>query len=129
VAGVVNPKNELISYRYTAYGDLAPSSPTPCVYGYNAEDTDYSTGLQYLRARYYEFTMGRFVQKDEFKGDFTRPKTFNRYTYCYNSPVILSDPSGYIAMLVAGLIGAAVGAVVGAATEIVPKLIKKEPIN
>jgi len=29
-------------------------SPEPNVFGHNGEATDYSTGLQYLRARYYD---------------------------------------------------------------------------
>ena len=88
--------SEVTTYAYTAYGDLLPDSPTPNAFGYNAEATDYNTGLQYLRARYYNTDTGRFIQKDEYKGDFTQPSTLNRYAYCAGNPVNRIDPSGYI---------------------------------
>ncbi|MEX1377213.1 MAG: hypothetical protein AB1Z23_07030 [Eubacteriales bacterium] len=40
---------------------------------YNADATDYSTCLQYLRARYYSTDSQRFIQEDDYKGRFTRP--------------------------------------------------------
>ena len=95
VSGVVTEASEVTTYAYTAYGDLLPDSPQPSVYGYNAEATDYNTGLQYLRARYYNTNTGRFIQKDEYKGDFTQPGTLNRYAYCAGNPVNRIDPSGY----------------------------------
>ena len=48
-----------------------------------------------LRARYYNTDTGRFIQKDEYKGDFTQPSTLNRYAYCAGNPVNRIDPSGY----------------------------------
>ena len=95
VSGVVTDSSKVINYSYTAYGDLMPDSPTPNTFGYNAEATDFNTGLQYLRARYYNTENGRFIQKDEYKGDFTQPSTLNRYAYCAGNPVKYSDPSGY----------------------------------
>ena len=90
----MNDSSKVINYSYTAYGDLLPDSPTPNAFGYNAEATDYNTGLQYLRARYYNTDTGRFIQKDEYKGDFTQPGTLNRYAYCAGNPVNRIDPSG-----------------------------------
>jgi len=72
-----------------------PDSPVPSVFGYNAEATDYSTGLQYLRARYYDTTVQRFVQEDDYRGRFTRPSSLNRYVYTEGNPVTNIDPSGY----------------------------------
>ncbi|MBN2878409.1 MAG: hypothetical protein JXN65_02155 [Clostridia bacterium] len=67
-----------------------PDSPTPNLLGYNAEATDYSTGLQYLRARYYDTGLQRFVQEDDYRGDFTEPQTMNRW-YIYVG-IYIFDP-------------------------------------
>jgi len=95
VVGTINQDNILTSYAYTAYGELMPKSPKPKVFGYNAEATDLTTGIQYLRARYYDTTINRFFQEDDYRGDFAEPITLHRYIYVGNNPVNRIDPSGY----------------------------------
>lgn len=63
-------------------------------YGYNAESYNPNTGLEYLRARYYNADKGRFFQEDTYLGDITDPLTLNRYAYTKNSPLNYVDPSG-----------------------------------
>ena len=46
---------------------------------YNGEATDITTGLQYLRARYYDPEMGRFVQEDSYLGKTSRPLWRSHY--------------------------------------------------
>lgn len=41
----------------------------------------------------------RFTQSDTWPGQQIQPATLNKYTYTYNDPVNLIDPSGNIAML------------------------------
>jgi len=72
-----------------------PRSPQPHTFGYNAEATDFDTGMQYLRARYYDATAGHFFQEDDYRGRYTYPVSMNRYAYTYNNPVAYIDPSGY----------------------------------
>ena len=48
------------------------------------------TGQYYLRARYYNPTVGRFTQEDTYRGD-----GLNLYAYCENNPVLYYDPSGH----------------------------------
>jgi len=91
VVGAVDSSNQFVSYSYTAYGELMPDSPTPTVFGYNAEATDFVTGLQYLRARYYDAGIGRFTQEDTYRGNILRPESLNRYAYVYNNPVNYVD--------------------------------------
>ena len=56
---------------------------------------DSETGLYYLNARYYDPETGRFISKDDV--DYLEPDSVNGYnlfTYCYNNPIMYSDPSG-----------------------------------
>ncbi len=62
-------------------------------------ERDTETGLDYAQARYYSNTQGRFTSPDPFAGSATigNPQTFNRYVYCGNNPVNLTDPLGMVA--------------------------------
>ena len=86
----------MITYSYDAYGNTTKSNNTlNNPYQYNAEYTDSSTGLQYLRARYYDSSQGRFTTKDTLLGSIEKPLTRNLYTYCGNNPLNITDPSGH----------------------------------
>ena len=70
----------MITYRYDAYGNTTKSNNTlNNPYQYNAEYTDSSTGLQYLRARYYDSSQGRFTAKDTYLGTIPNPLSRNLY--------------------------------------------------
>jgi len=62
----ISQDNIITSYAYTAYGDLMPSSPELQVFGFNGEQIDNVTGMQYLRARYYVTGIQRFMQEDDY---------------------------------------------------------------
>ncbi|MBD5102879.1 MAG: hypothetical protein HDT27_09385, partial [Subdoligranulum sp.] len=68
--------------------------PAP-FYGYNGEQHDPTTGLQYLRARYYAPQNGSFSTQDSFAGLLTDALSQKRYTYVQNNPVTFADPSGH----------------------------------
>jgi RHS repeat-associated protein len=52
-------------YDYDVFGGLRDSSgPQDNDFAFAGEQTDGSTGLQYLRARYYDTTVGRFISRD-----------------------------------------------------------------
>lgn len=53
-----------------------------------------STQLTYLRARYYNSWMGRFISKDTWEGDYNVPMSYNSRLYVYANPINLFDPSG-----------------------------------
>ena len=59
---------------------------------YTGQQYDQEMGQYYLRARYYNPTVGRFLQEDPYHGD-----GLNLYAYCANNPVTYYDPSGYAA--------------------------------
>jgi len=61
---------------------------------YQGQQLDNESSLYYLRARYYDPLIGRFISKDPVKGSLTNPQTQNPYAYSLNNPINLSDPSG-----------------------------------
>ena len=82
--------NEVTEYAYDDYGN---SEDIEEGFGYNGEHKDRS-GLIYLRARYYNPRIGRFLQIDSYKGEDNALATKNRYTYVANNPYKYDDPSG-----------------------------------
>jgi RHS repeat-associated protein len=61
------------------------------------------TGLEYLRARYYAPTVGRFTTRDVWGGDPNAPMSYNAWLYAYADPVKLTDPTGKSAIDLASL--------------------------
>ena len=80
------------SYEYDPYGN-----PT-YFYGYSSNDTnpirysgeyyDAESGLIYLRNRYYNPSVGRFINEDPIKDG------LNWYAYCGGNPIAFFDPMG-----------------------------------
>jgi RHS repeat-associated protein len=88
--------NIVNSYKYDEWGNLLFKDEQ--VYNpirYAGEYFDEESGLYYLRARYYDPTIGRFISKDSYEGDITNPLSLNLYTYVENNPLIYIDPSGH----------------------------------
>ncbi len=56
---------------------------------------DAETGTIYLRARYYDPTIGRFISRDSYAGKKEDPLSLNLYTYCHNNPIIYIDIDGH----------------------------------
>ncbi|MBP2001376.1 RHS repeat-associated protein [Paenibacillus shirakamiensis] len=86
----------LNTYGYDAWGNVSQQSgiqKNP--YGYAGEYTD-STGLQYLRARFYDPTIGRFLTEDTYTGEANDPPSLHLYSYVRNNPLIFTDPSGHV---------------------------------
>lgn len=97
VSGLISEKDVLgSSYRYDPYGVLVSGTPDAVnYYGYNGESTGAKTGLQYLRARYYQASTGTFTSEDSDLGSKREPLTRNRYAYVTNNPANYQDPSGH----------------------------------
>ncbi len=66
---------------------------SPNEFKFTGEQVD-GTGLQYLRARYYDQATGRFLTHDPLSGWAQRPQTQNPYPYVTNNPLNLRDPYG-----------------------------------
>ena len=97
VTGILTETANLTnSYQYDSYGNLTSGTADGVnYYGYNGESTNVKTGLQYLRARYYNAENGTFTTEDSDLGTTENPLTRNRYDYATNNPLNYSDPTGH----------------------------------
>jgi len=95
--------NLVVEYKYDAWGDavsiysasttvdsLAFDNP----FRYRGYVWDDDTGLYYLRARYYNPAIGRFVNTDTLLSWKKRLLTHNTFAYCGNAPSMNFDPNG-----------------------------------
>lgn len=106
VSSLMSGGSALLSYGYGPFGETIASAITEgCAaatysieesfYAYNSESFDPLTGLQYLRARYYDPLMGRFHVADTYPGSLYSPLSQNLYSYVLNDPINFIDPSGH----------------------------------
>jgi len=82
--------------RYAPYGATrwAWGSPSTA-YRYTGQRWEGGVGLYDYRARWYEPTLGRFVQPDTLVPEPGNPQDLNRYTYVRNNPLKYTDPTGH----------------------------------
>jgi RHS repeat-associated protein len=82
-------------YNYDAFGALrSPSGASSIAFKFAGEQTDDEIGLIYLRARYYDPSLGRFISRDPWPALADATPGLNRYVYAANNPVNVVDPSG-----------------------------------
>ena len=82
------------TYDYDAFGNLIHRSGTTSNdYLYTGEQFDANLGFYYLRARYMDPWVGRFMSLDSFEGSLD-PLSLHKYLYAGSDPVNKSDPSG-----------------------------------
>ena len=83
---------------YDAFGQITDrqdyGNPTNTKYLYTGEQYDNDLGQYYLRARYYDHSIGRFTTKDSFEGSEFDPHSLHRYLYANSNPVRFGDPTG-----------------------------------
>ncbi|MCV3217127.1 polymorphic toxin-type HINT domain-containing protein [Plectonema radiosum NIES-515] len=116
-------------YTYDAFGVLLNTTGTfGNSFQFAGEQRDSSTGLDYLRARYYDPNLGRFISKDAYAGTLNDPYSQHDYQYAHANPVRYTDPTGYFtlqdvsaALTIVGImatfggVGAGAGYIAGAA--------------
>ena len=114
----------VIKYKYDVWGKCLIDASTTNIelanlnpFRYRSYYFDTETGFYFLKTRYYDPEIGRFMTIDDIS--YLDPESINGlnlYAYCGNDPVDKFDPSGYsfvsvlIGLGIAALIGAAIGA-------------------
>ena len=89
-------QTSLNRYSYDIWGNPVTAEETVHnSFRYSGELWDDTTSLQYLRARWYDPSEGRFVSEDSYEGTLTNPLSHNLYTYTWNNPLKYIDPSGF----------------------------------
>jgi RHS repeat-associated protein len=107
----------IIGYDYDPFGVATRSSGTSAnPLRYTGQYLDNATGLYYLRARYYEPSLGRFLQRDTIVPDLYNSQAINRYSFALNNPVKYVDPDGHWVQIV---IGAAAGGIIAYGVQVV----------
>ena len=76
---------------------------------------DNETGFYYLQTRYYDPTICRFINADNYElvSQLASSKELNMYAYCRNNPIMYTDATGEGWILALVIIGA--GALIGGA--------------
>ena len=83
------------TYEYDSFGnEVKPEKKDGNPYRYCGEYYDKETEEVYLRARYYEPSVGRFITRDTYTGESDEPLSLHLYTYCENDGVNYVDCDG-----------------------------------
>ena len=98
--------NTVVNYDYDVYGDIISISGSMAStinninhYVYKSYYMDYENNLYYLKTRYYNPSIGRFISSDNIEYlDANTVSGLNLYAYCVNDPVNHSDPEGTVAL-------------------------------
>ena len=83
---------KLLSITDTSGTDIGALNPLR----YRGYYYDTETGFYFLQSRYYDPTVGRFINADgQLSGVGGDMQGYNLFAYCQNDPVNMSDPTGH----------------------------------
>ena len=100
ITGIINESGAVVyEYTYSAFGKSDKDEETGIgaknPFRYRGYCYDDETGLYYLKSRYYDPEVGRFITIDDVS--YIAPETINGlnlYAYCGNNPVMYTDTEG-----------------------------------
>ena len=130
VVRIVDSANEtVVSYQYDSWGKLLSCEDTSendivsfiNPYTYRGYYYDSDTEMYFLKSRYYNPELHRFISADSQLCDDILGN--NTFTYCSNNPISRSDKDGKGWWVAAGAI---IGAVVGAASRVASNIVTQK---
>jgi RHS repeat-associated protein len=86
------------SADYDAFGAVRRQDGAHSIFGFTGELTD-PAGLIYLRSRYLDPSIGRFLSQDPVQPGAPGSQGYNPYAYVGNNPTTFIDPSGQVALV------------------------------
>lgn len=94
VRAVVDARGAIVErFAYTAFGTPSGTDGGARA-AFAGEGWEPELGLLFLRRRFYDPALGRFLSLDPIGGTSVLPESFNRYVYAGSDPVNRVDPSG-----------------------------------
>lgn len=81
--------------RYAPYGSLRGDGTVQTPYRYTGQREEDTLGLYDYGARWYDPSIGRFIQADTIVPQPGNPQSLNRYSYALNNPMRYTDPTGH----------------------------------
>ena len=119
VVNILDANGSIVAtYSYNAWGKVLTATGTmagvnPLRYRGYYYDTD--TGLYYLKSRYYDPEICRFINADNLASTGQGILGTNMFAYCLNNPLPTKDAQGNLAAwIVGGLVGGLIGGTVSA---------------
>ena len=98
IIGIVDSTGASVAeYRYDAWGTLLDESGTMASINpirYRGYYFDQETGLYYLQSRYYDSTVGRFINLDRYASTGQGILGANICAYCRSNPIVKKDSDG-----------------------------------
>ncbi len=76
-------------------GTRYTSHPLPTDYRYTGQREHAEIGLYFYNARWYDSSLGHFVQADTMVPGAGNPMAWDRFSYVLNNPIRLNDPTGH----------------------------------
>ena len=126
VIAIVNSNNETVAtYRYNSWGKLISCEDTSenqevsffNPYTYRSYFYDSDTEMYFLKSRYYNPELCRFISADSvdvLDEDQDNVLENNLFAYCLNNPINMVDDDGELASrIIGGIVGGATGVVLG----------------
>jgi RHS repeat-associated protein len=119
VTGLSGADGNLIgSYSYLPFGEIASTSGSldnPFQFSGGFGVTTDGTGLDFMRARFFDSSLGRFVSRDPIG----ITGGTNLYAYVDNDPATLTDPTGQNPLVLAIGFAGVVGGVAGVISQVI----------
>ena len=104
VVRILNSSGAVVTeYTYDAWGNVLTTTGSLAStvgrynpFRYRSYYYDEETGFYYLQSRYYDPTVGRFLNADGIIGANGGIEGYNMFAYCNNNPIIFADYNGFL---------------------------------